>query len=193
MAKTICQAKKNGTVKSHEKPSIEWYRDKKHAQYYCCGYTDKSTGELIDACKTCIDHISRAQKDINDWVNNNPGKNTHKKQAVNTDILEQVKTLELFARKSSALGRQVDAKIFNDAASTIKQLMSGLKENQDNWIPCSEKMPKIGEPVLVSDKQGNVCIRAVTSEIKGIKHWSQNKYDIIAWQPKPEPYQKPDR
>ena len=57
-----------------------------------------------------------------------------------------------------------------------------------SWIPVSERLPKQGIPVLVSDKQGNVCVRAITCEIKGRKYWSQNKYDVLAWMPKPEPY-----
>lgn len=60
----------------------------------------------------------------------------------------------------------------------------------ENWIPVGEKLPKRGIPVLVSDKQGNVCVRAITCEIKGKKYWSQDKYDVLAWQPLPEPFRE---
>ncbi len=59
------------------------------------------------------------------------------------------------------------------------------------WIECENKMPEIGKPVLVCDKQGNVCVRAITCEIKGKKYWSQDKYDVVAWQPLPGPYHEP--
>lgn len=62
----------------------------------------------------------------------------------------------------------------------------------EQWIPCNEKLPKIGKPVLVCDKQGNVCIRAITNKIKGKKYWSQDKIDVVAWQPLPEPYKESD-
>ena len=64
-----------------------------------------------------------------------------------------------------------------------KQLNSG-------WIPVKERLPKEGIAVLVSDKQGNVCVRAITCEIKGRKYWSQDKYDVLVWQPLPEKYKE---
>lgn len=41
-------------------------------------------------------------------------------------ISEQVKELELFARKSKELGRRIDEKIFREAARTIKELSAKL-------------------------------------------------------------------
>ena len=76
----------------------------------------------------------------------------------------------------------------------IKNGLKDIIERQplvDRWIPCSERLPKLGQAVLVSDKQGNVCIRTITSEIKGKKYWSQDKYDVIAWQPLPPPVYDP--
>ncbi len=70
--------------------------------------------------------------------------------------------------------------------SVISLLESAPKIGE--WIPCSERLPEIMHPVLVCDEQGNVCVRTITCEIKGKKYWSQDKYDVIAWQPLPEPY-----
>ena len=59
------------------------------------------------------------------------------------------------------------------------------------WIPCSKNsdiFPPKGIPVLVSDKNGNVCVRTITSVIDGRHYWSQDKYGVLAWQPLPEPY-----
>ena len=77
-----------------------------------------------------------------------------------------------------------DVKAFNLAITALEKQLNG------GWIPVSEKLPKQGIPVLVSDKQGNVCVRAITCEIKGRKYWSQNKYDVLAWMPKPERYKE---
>ena len=64
------------------------------------------------------------------------------------------------------------------------------KQSNDKWILVNERLPKEGIAVLVSDKQGNVCVRAITCEIKGRKYWSQDKYDVLAWQPLPEEYRE---
>ena len=56
------------------------------------------------------------------------------------------------------------------------------------WIPCSEKFPEKFKPVLVCDKKGNVCIRSVTWVGDGYCSWTQNKLDVVAWMPLPEPY-----
>lgn len=58
---------------------------------------------------------------------------------------------------------------------------------RSEWISVNEKLPKIGVPVLVTDKQGNVCIRAITCKINGKKRWSQGKSDITHWMPLPNP------
>lgn len=87
---------------------------------------------------------------------------------------------------------------FREAADTIESLSAKLADKErpaedcgGGWIECENKMPEIGKPVLVCDKQGNVCVRAITCEIKGKKYWSQDKYDVVAWQPLPEPYHEP--
>lgn len=83
------------------------------------------------------------------------------------------------------------------AADTIeslsKKLAAANMEWSDRyygggWILCKKKMPEIGKPVLVCDKQGNVCVRAVTCKIKGKKYWSQCKNDVVAWCELPAPY-----
>lgn len=59
----------------------------------------------------------------------------------------------------------------------------------NKWILCEKQMPKEGQPVLVCDKNGNVCIRTIIAEINGKKYWSQCKYDVIKWRPLPDPYE----
>lgn len=67
MAKTVCKAKKQGIVSSRGEPSIEWDKDG-IPQYYCYGYIDKTTDELLEVCKSCIDHVDRAQEDLDKWL-----------------------------------------------------------------------------------------------------------------------------
>ena len=119
-------------------------------------------------------------------------------------ISEQVKELRYKADIYNTVGsvwelNRAEAKILQGllrkAADTIESLSAKLADMERSaedcgggWIECENKMPEIGKPVLVCDKQGNVCVRAITCEIKGKKYWSQDKYDVVAWQPLPEPY-----
>ena len=62
----------------------------------------------------------------------------------------------------------------------------------DGWIPCGERLPKEGVPVLVCNTESRVFIRQINWISLGkskIPNWSQNAYGIRAWQPLPAPYQ----
>ena len=63
MAKTVCKAKKTGQVKERGKASIEWHDDGV-PQYYCMGYLDASTEELLPVCSSCKDNVIYAQEDL---------------------------------------------------------------------------------------------------------------------------------
>jgi hypothetical protein len=110
-------------------------------------------------------------------------------------ISEQVKELREIAKNFSEWEYNRFYDTISRAADTIESLSAKLADMEQSaedcgggWIECENKMPEIGKPVLVCDKQGNVCVRAITCEIKGKKYWSQDKYDVVAWQPLPEPY-----
>ena len=62
------------------------------------------------------------------------------------------------------------------------------------WIPCSERLPKIGEKVLASTKK-----TVFTQVYKGIYSdpcrwvWEKNSIkEIVAWMPLPEPWKGAD-
>ena len=97
------------------------------------------------------------------------------------DIERAIKYIEFIQCENNNLS-------INTKWRAIKEILE--KQLNNGWIPANEKLPKRSIPVLVSDKQGNVCVRAITCEIKGRKYWSQNKYDVLAWMPKPERYKE---
>lgn len=66
MGRIICAAKKNGEVPTRGNPSIEWYKDGV-PQYYCYGYVDKMTGNLLETCRNCRDNVLYAQLDLDEW------------------------------------------------------------------------------------------------------------------------------
>ena len=94
---------------------------------------------------------------------------------------ELVEKLRHYAEeyKNPPYGREIvgTKELLTQAADTIENSYNG------GWIPIDKMLPEIGKPVLVSDIQGNVCVRAITSKVKGKKYWSQGKHDVTAWQP----------
>ena len=65
-----CIARERGKVSRRGQPSIEWYKDGK-PQYYCYGYIDKMTDELLPECKECRSHVSKAQDDLDKYNRRN--------------------------------------------------------------------------------------------------------------------------
>lgn len=62
-----CKAKYNNReIKDKGKPSIEFYIDGK-PQYYCYGYIDSRTDEVLDECKECSKHVYKAQEDLENY------------------------------------------------------------------------------------------------------------------------------
>ena len=61
-----CKAKSSGKVSRRGQPSIEWYRGGK-PQYYCYGYIDKMTDDLLLECNECRSHVRKAQYDLDAW------------------------------------------------------------------------------------------------------------------------------
>ena len=61
-----CKAKEHGKVVYRGKLSIEWYKDGK-PQYYCYGYIDKMTDELLPECQECSSHVYKAQDDFDEY------------------------------------------------------------------------------------------------------------------------------
>lgn len=61
-----CRAKESGKAIRRGKPSIEWYKDGK-PQYYCYGYIDTMTDDVLPECKKCRNHVDKAQDDLEAW------------------------------------------------------------------------------------------------------------------------------
>ena len=66
MAKTVCKAVKTYEVPRRGKPSIEWTKNGV-PQYYCYGWKNKMTDELLDVCQNCKDNVIYAQDDFDKW------------------------------------------------------------------------------------------------------------------------------
>lgn len=56
-----CPAKAKDEVPSRGSPSIEFYKDGK-PQYFCIGWNDPKTDELIETCANCRQNVIYAEK-----------------------------------------------------------------------------------------------------------------------------------
>ena len=59
-----CPAKQKGEVRERGQASIEYYDDNHKPVYYCHGWIDKKTDELIETCTVCRQNVRYAQEDL---------------------------------------------------------------------------------------------------------------------------------
>lgn len=57
-----CQAVNNGEVKRRGEASVEGYGPYKNPIYFCLGYNDLLTDELIQTCKDCKENVIYADE-----------------------------------------------------------------------------------------------------------------------------------
>ena len=75
-------------------------------------------------------------------------------------------------------------------------VIKGLPSAEPRWIPCSERLPEIGEGVLGCSKGGTVDVvwRTMFSNPPGA--WDTNGLipieELLAWMPLPEPWKGED-
>ena len=68
----------------------------------------------------------------------------------------------------------------------ITMAISALeKQEQDRWIPVTERLPETSGLYTVTDMTGNVVRYIFTGTDSSKRYWKRN---AIAWRPLPEPY-----
>ena len=72
----------------------------------------------------------------------------------------------------------------------IKEAVKEIEENHNDWIPCSERLPKYGEVVMCYCTNSGITISCITHKgVKPSKSVRFGQHSVIAWQPLPQPYQ----
>ena len=72
----------------------------------------------------------------------------------------------------------------------IKETVKEIEENHNDWIPCSERLPKYGEVVMCYCTNSGITISCITHKgVKPSKSVRFGQHSVIAWQPLPQPYQ----
>ena len=67
----------------------------------------------------------------------------------------------------------------------------GVSDDNNGWIPCSERLPEYGEVVMCSCTNNGITISCITHKgVKPSKSVRFGQHSVIAWQPLPQPYTK---
>ena len=73
----------------------------------------------------------------------------------------------------------------------IKETVKEIEENNNGWIPCSDRLPKYGEVVMCFCANSGITISCITHKgVKPSKSVRFGQHSVIAWQPLPQPYTK---
>ena len=98
-----------------------------------------------------------------------------------------------------ALSADAKTKCIAQIKVDTEEIVRRIKEEYDitdGWIPCSKRLPKKGEVVLITNGKGNVRCGQYRSEydVRGGTHywWWKGKTveTVIAWMPLPKPYRE---
>lgn len=107
-------------------------------------------------------------------------------------MTKEEKQKAIDALKISAPVMAMTQEEFNNYIQTINQIMDWLEHvNKNNWIPVSSgKLPEIHQDVLLSLRNLDVEVgfRGETEPYYYCHGYYVAPKDVLAWQPKPEPY-----
>jgi hypothetical protein len=105
-------------------------------------------------------------------------------------MTEEQKCLEWLKHRRDNMPMAGAKRMFGIAISALE------KQEQDRWVPVTERLPELDTDVLVTDQYGNVW-QAAYVEWCGIERFvsaeeSITLEDVIAWKPLPEAYKAED-
>lgn len=103
--------------------------------------------------------------------------------------------------------KQIDAESYIDAVKIMLTIITdkAMKQNYEflinflqnanecnKWIPCSERLPEAGTPVIFCNHHGEVTFgeRNRTQGEAFIDFFTSNQTFATAWMPLPEPYKE---
>ena len=83
--------------------------------------------------------------------------------------------------------------VFALAPTEANAIMDAFDEyvdsNEPHWIPVTERLPEVGESVLICDAYGDICIGHRTRSGYYFPDFCEDKIkDVRAWEELPEPY-----
>ena len=109
-----------------------------------------------------------------------------------SDLIKREDAIEAIEELPNAYNGWSDAYDKAYIIGTLEEVPSA--DRPQEWIPCSERLPKIGEKVLASTKKTvfTQVFKGYYSEPKRWA-WENNRVkEIEAWQPLPKPWKGAD-
>lgn len=112
------------------------------------------------------------------------------------EVFEKIKQKLIFETSSNKVYKIInpnkeDVAEFNAYKKAIEIVDEVAKEYNNGWIPCSERLPKLCEYVLVCDRDGHPWLRWFKGDYWELASGFRDNLDkFIAWQPLPKPYKK---
>lgn len=87
------------------------------------------------------------------------------------------------------------SRLCNGYIDWYENIDNWTEEYNNDWISCSERLPKYGEVVMCYCTNNGITISCITHKgVKPSKSVRFGQHSVIAWQPLPQPYQpKGDR
>ena len=77
----------------------------------------------------------------------------------------------------------------NEANAIMDAFDEYVDSNEPHWIPVTERLPEVGESVLICDAYGDICIGHRTRSGYYFPDFCDDKIkDVRAWAELPEPY-----
>lgn len=111
-----------------------------------------------------------------------------------TDLISRADAIEAVRKGLVCDGRHEEHdKVCRFIADVI---LTALPSANAEWIPCSERLPKKGEVVLITNGKGNVRCGQYRSEYDvrdGTHYWwwkGKTVESVLAWMPLPMPYRE---
>jgi len=94
--------------------------------------------------------------------------------------------VELYTKLSGEDGSQ-------ETIATIGAYLRGYRQGKEDaephWIPVTERLPEVGESVLICDAYGDICIGHRTRSGYYFPDFCEDKIkDVRAWAELPEPF-----
>lgn len=112
-------------------------------------------------------------------------------------VVEQLKNEKEFWSDTNAYNKEIGeqkARSYEHAIEIVQSngcVKTTLKKDSNGWIPCSERLPETLESeakaYLTINKEGEMAVSYYHHS------WSngyESVFDVIAWQPLPEPYEE---
>lgn len=116
-----------------------------------------------------------------------------------TDLISRQAAIDALEGEITVTGR-ANARVVRDYVNLICNRINRLPTVQQ-WIPCSERLPKPNEEVdhlwryyLVQNEYGDMMVATYRGNRKGESWWEQmyvyrpTEDAIVAWMPLPDPY-----